>query len=268
MPWITGGAILGGALISGALGADAASNAADASSAASAASIAEQRRQFDINQANQAPYLEAGRNALSYLGNNIGDTGTPLPQYTPTAAFNFDPSQLANTPGYQFQLQQGVNAIDASAARGGNLNSGARLLELQKFGQGLADQTYGQEYARQMGQQQNAFGQNLQNYNVNIGANQDAYGRQQNVLNRYASLAGIGQTSANQVGSMGANAANNIGNINMNNASNQANAGYYGAGSINNAIQGGIGNYLTYDYLNKKTPPPTYSGPLSPGYQY
>lgn len=45
-------------------------------------------------------------------------------------------------PGYQFALDQGINAIDRSAASRGNLESGATLKALQGYGQGLADQNW------------------------------------------------------------------------------------------------------------------------------
>lgn len=51
-------------------------------------------------------------------------------------------SALRNTPGYQFSLEQGDNAINAAAAANGKLGSGNQLLALSKFNQGLADTTY------------------------------------------------------------------------------------------------------------------------------
>lgn len=49
---------------------------------------------------------------------------------------------LQGTPGYQFALGQGNNAVNAAAAANGTLNSGNQALALQHFGSGLADQTY------------------------------------------------------------------------------------------------------------------------------
>lgn len=46
------------------------------------------------------------------------------------------------SPGFEFQLDQGLNAIDRSAAARGNLQSGATLKALQGYGQGLANQEY------------------------------------------------------------------------------------------------------------------------------
>jgi hypothetical protein len=49
---------------------------------------------------------------------------------------------LQTTPGYQFQLGQGQNAINAAAQAGGTGGSGNEALALQKFGQNLAGTTY------------------------------------------------------------------------------------------------------------------------------
>ena len=61
---ITAALGFGGSLISGLMASDSASNAAstaaDASTAGTLATVGEQRRQFDINQANMQPWLTAG----------------------------------------------------------------------------------------------------------------------------------------------------------------------------------------------------------------
>ena len=49
---------------------------------------------------------------------------------------------MQKLPGYQFQLDQGTQALDRSAAARGGLFSGRAAKELQQFGQGLGDQTY------------------------------------------------------------------------------------------------------------------------------
>lgn len=68
------------------------------------------------------------------LGNVLGLNGPAGTQSALTA--------LQTTPGYQFQLGQGQNAINAAAAAGGTNNSGNQALALQKFGQNLAGTTY------------------------------------------------------------------------------------------------------------------------------
>jgi len=81
----------------------------------------------------QGTYAAQGQNALAdYLGFN-GPEGNARA----LAAFQ-------NNPGYQFQLQQGMNAIDADAARRGQLASGNTDIDLMKYAQGLANQSWGQ----------------------------------------------------------------------------------------------------------------------------
>ncbi len=64
-----------------------------------------------------------------------------------------------NNPGYQFQLQQGLGAVQAEQQRMGQGQSGNQMLALQNYGQGLANQSW-QQYL-----------QNLQPY---LGAQQSA----------------------------------------------------------------------------------------------
>jgi hypothetical protein len=47
-------------------------------------------------------------------------------------------STFQSSPGYQFQLEQGLRAVDAGASAKGMLRSGATQAE-QKFGHGLAN---------------------------------------------------------------------------------------------------------------------------------
>lgn len=62
---------------------------------------------------------------------------------------NFDPNSITSNPEYQFQLQQGLGAIDKGAAASGMLGSGTRLMDLQKYGQGLASSFANTQYGRQ-----------------------------------------------------------------------------------------------------------------------
>jgi hypothetical protein len=56
-----------------------------------------------------------------------------------------DPSSVSKLPGYQFQLDQGVQAVDRAAGAKGMLGSGNRLAELMHYGQGLASDFYGKQ---------------------------------------------------------------------------------------------------------------------------
>ena len=51
-------------------------------------------------------------------------------------------AKLEATPGYQFRFNQGLKALDRSAAAKGNLMSGQTLAAAQEFGQNMASQEY------------------------------------------------------------------------------------------------------------------------------
>jgi hypothetical protein len=59
-------------------------------------------------------------------------------------------SALENTPGYQFSLQQGLQAVQRSAAARGTLLTGGTLQRLQQVGSGLASQNYDDEVRRRL----------------------------------------------------------------------------------------------------------------------
>lgn len=56
--------------------------------------------------------------------------------------------QYVESPEVQFQREQGEQAAQRAAAAGGQLASGRTLADLSRFGQGLAQQGYGQYYNR------------------------------------------------------------------------------------------------------------------------
>lgn len=123
MPW---GAAIGGALslAGGMMGDDSAEDAAKAQQKASEAAIAEQRRQFDILQQNQAPWLNTGKWALDKQ----------------QAFLNGDWSGFQNSPDYLWANQRGMDTLDQSAASRGGLFGGGHSKDLIKFGQGNANQ--------------------------------------------------------------------------------------------------------------------------------
>ncbi|CAB5079596.1 hypothetical protein UFOVP146_28 [uncultured Caudovirales phage] len=56
-----------------------------------------------------------------------------------------NPQSVTQTPGYQFNLSQGLQGLQAQQAAQGRLVSGGALLQGQQFGQNLAQQTYQQQ---------------------------------------------------------------------------------------------------------------------------
>lgn len=96
-------------------------------------------------------------------------------------------AELAATPGYQFSLSQGQEAINRSAAAAGMFNSGNTLAALDQYSQGLAQQTYNQYMSNLFGMAQMGNQATFQ-----IAANQAATGVGQANI--------IGQISANTIG--------------------------------------------------------------------
>lgn len=61
-----------------------------------------------------------------------------------------DPSSIRNMPGYKFNLGQGTEALENSAAARGGLLSGNTGKALTEYGQNYADKFYGDTLARTM----------------------------------------------------------------------------------------------------------------------
>ncbi|EJN10473.1 hypothetical protein PMI42_06249 [Bradyrhizobium sp. YR681] len=140
------------------------------------------------------PYLTNYSNAnagVDQLKNLLGLNG----QQGTDAAMK----SLQATPGYQFQLQQGNNSINAAAAANGTLASGKQLIDLSNYNQGLAGTTY-----------QNAVN-NLQPFlsssNSNAAGIAGTYtGLGNATAGQYNSLANLDYTAATGIGNANANA--------------------------------------------------------------
>jgi hypothetical protein len=204
-------------LLAGANASNASSKAADAQLQAAQAAIAEQRRQFDVTQANNAPFLATGTAANArlsqLLGTAPGYTGTDAGSLTKpftSADLNADP---VYNSGLQFGLDQGTKAINARAIAGGNYDSGATLKALTQFG--------------------NDYGSTKAN---------DAFNRfqttQGNTFNRLSGVSGTGQTAVGQVAAAGQNATNNISGL-LTDQGSARSAGIVGGA---NAVTGAAGN--------------------------
>jgi hypothetical protein len=89
------------------------------------------------------PYTKSGDAANTLYSNALGLNG---------ASGNAAATQAYQTsPGYNFQLQQGTQALDRSAAGAGLFGSGNAATALTQYGQGLANQDYGNWLARLQG---------------------------------------------------------------------------------------------------------------------
>jgi hypothetical protein len=193
-----------GNVVGSVIGSKGAKDAANTQAAAADRATDLQRYMFDENARMQAPWREAGENALGFLREGIQPGG----QFTQ----RFGMDQFQADPGYGFRLGEGLKALDRQAAARGGLISGAALKGAQRYGQEAASQEYG-----------NAFNR----FRAETG----------DIYNRLAGVAGTGQTAVNQLGAFGQNTANQIGQ-NMIGAGNARASGYIGSA---NAIAGGLG---------------------------
>lgn len=253
------GAIIGGAVIAGGASIYAANKASSATSKAASQANTEQGREFDLAYQAQAPYRQIGDAALNQLAALYG-----LPQYQePTdpntvASYPYSPSgqygmfvpgpngrpiripgqvqpapagpaqpnlpnyaAFYNSPDYQFARDEGIRGVTQNAALAGGLKSGNALRGVTSFASGLA----------------------TQNFN--------------NYANRLAALAGIGQSSATNIGNQAITTGQGI-SANMLAAGNARASGIMNSASgVNNAIQGGLSNYL---YYQRMQPQPYYGG--------
>ena len=198
---------VGASLAGSAIQAGAAGRAADAQRDAADRQIDLARETRDLTRGDLQPYVQGGNAGQAAYLYEMGLGERP----TDYAGFSM-------TPGQQFQLQQGLGAVQGSAAMRGNLLSGSTMSALQRTGQGIAAQGYDTHMNRLAG-----LGQSGQNAAAGLGAANTNYAQ------------------------MGANALANMGNAQAAGAIGQANAW---AGGLNNAI-GAIG------YMNAAQPAQT-----------
>lgn len=76
---------------------------------------------------------------------------------------------FTETPGYKFAFDQGTSAVNALAGARGGLNSGRTMQDLNTFGQGIANQEYGNYFSRLSGLASN--GQNAAGTGANAATN-------------------------------------------------------------------------------------------------
>jgi hypothetical protein len=172
--------------------------AANAATSAANKNNALESQIYNTNSANEQPYIQSGDAANTALQGFLGLGGDP-------AASQKALNDYLGSTGYQFTLNQGLDAAESNAASKGMLNSGSTLEALDNYGAGVAQQ-YGQQYE----------------------------GDLQNVVS-------TGAGAANALAGQGENYASQVSSNNNSAASATANAALSG-GSIVNSL---IGNALT-----------------------
>jgi len=176
-------AIIGGSII-GAGASILGSNAiADASQAGTDAAIGEQRRQFDLNRQDLAPFRETGVNALGRLNNlQSGDL-----------------SDFFTSPGFEFVRDEGLRGIENRFSASGGALSGNALRRLNEFNSGLASQEFGNFFERDS--RLAGLGGSATNAGVAAGQNSA-----NNISNAFMNN-GINQGNARASGIQGVNSA-------------------------------------------------------------
>jgi len=170
-----------------------------------------QKKQYDTTLATLQPQIQAGNTAREF---QLGSLGLPGGNSDALGAFR-------QSPGYDFALKTGQNQVQTSAAAGGRLFSGGTLKSLDRFGQGQADQQFGNWY------------------------------------DRLGGLSGAGGAAVGTAVNAGSNMANNLSNLAVQGGDAKASSYFNGA----NAVTGGAQNLADlYAYYNppKTNFQPTY----------
>ena len=209
--------------------------------------LALQKQQYEEGVARQAPWLAAGKNALTRM--QAGEFAPPTafnatdPRYAQPGAFKFGVNDYQQDPGYAFRLSEGQKALERTAAARGGLISGGALKAATRYGQDMGSQEYQNAYNRaltgygtQVEQSNTAFNRGLTGYNANVARSDTGY-------NRLAGLAGVGQTTGQQLNAAGQNYAGTASTTLGNLGTNTSNA-LMAAGNATAAGQLGMGNTL------------------------
>ena len=196
-------AVIGGgaALASGAMQSSAARSASRSQRDAAAQQVALQREIYEDQTQRFKPFLEGGNNALAAYMSEMGLGERP-------EGF----AGLSMSPGARFAMEQGRDTMEAGAAAGGGLRSGATMggLERMRFGMAAQDRDnqmnrlgglvdMGQGSAGMQAQAGNAFAGMASNALANQGnaAAAGAIGSGNAWGNAFGNLAGVAGYMAN-----------------------------------------------------------------------
>ena len=228
-------AVIGGSIVGGLITSQGAQSAASTQAGASAQSQAnvlaagQQASGLDLGAINGAnsymqPYANLGNSATGTVNNLL--TGQNSGQMV---------QAMQNMPGYQFQLQQGLEAAQNGFAARGLGSSGAAMKGAAQYAQGLANSNYQNFFNNNLSAAQigaNAATLQSQNAaNMNLAAGNALMGSATNAAS--LGMAGASATAAGQAASANAlgNAASNIGNT-LGQVATLNNLGMYGTGGI------------------------------------
>lgn len=196
---------LGGAAIESSGAKSVAQDTANAANAGTAAQL----QMFNTTQADFAPQVQLGQGAANMLGNiyGIGGVGGPAGSSPSSNSPSGNYSAFYNTPGYQFSLSQGQNAINRQASANGSLYSSNTLGALGSYTAGAASTQY------------NSY------------------------INQLLSMAGLGNAAASGVGTAATATGSGVAKT-LQNAGNANASGVMGtANAYNNALGASAGQF-------------------------
>jgi hypothetical protein len=237
--------MVGGQILSGLFGARSARKAAAEQAAATREGIASQERMFERGLELQEPFRQGGLEAQGMLMNELRNPS----QYRASAGLS--PAELAGErfnfeadPSYGFRLSEGLKALERSAAARGGLMSGGTGKALQRYGQDMASQEYGNAFQRFQQDRAARAGLGGMEYGQFAG---ERSARLLPLMQTVASGQGLTSNIASQMGNLGsaqAAAARGIGE--------SAAAGRIGQA---NALMGGFGQganlYMQNQFMNR-----------------
>jgi hypothetical protein len=245
MPWIAPAAIGGATALSGLLGAGASKHAANTQAQVAQYVANLQYQMYQQTAQRLQPWVSTGTAANASLGGLLGLPGYSVPAGGGpgglgtgglTAPFQPTMEQLSATPGYQFTLQQGKQAIAnqaAGAGQGAGITPGGTTSVSGPEGKGLIN------YAT--GLASTTYQQQFQNYWTQLN----------NVYNMLSGASATGANAAAGVGQAGTTAAGMAGNALTTGAAASAAGTVGAANAIGTGLTGGVSNALNYSILTK-----------------
>jgi len=233
-PISTSAAILGAGALSAGAGIYGATKAGQAQKEAAQMGASAQREMFEKQVELQAPFRGAGLSAQNQLLTLLGLApegveGINVDKTSPEFGMATRPFSMANfqaDPGYAFRMDEGMKALERSAAARGGLLSGGTLKGIQRFGQDLASTEY-----------TNAFNR----YQAERAAR----------LNPLQSLLGAGQSSANTLTNAAGALGQGLGQSAIAGGNAQASQYMNTANVLTNALNQGVNLYAQNQYLNR-----------------
>jgi len=220
MTFVNAALIAAGAqLVGGSMQSSAAKSAANTQLQGAREAAQQQREMFDLLNAQQKPYREAGYGAL----NKINEM---LPQFT--RQFTAADLNANLAPNYEFMRQQGLGAT----AQGANVASPGSNVDLAKT-------IFAENYAK------SGYQDALTNFR----------NQQTDIFNRLSGIAGIGQTAQGQAQNLGSSTGTNLANLATGGANAIAGGQIGSANAMSNALSGVGNSAMMYALLNRPTVP-------------